>query len=184
MSSLCYPVSFTEALPVAESFSFCLVTLLSDVAQRDERLRGKVCWVGLFVICQNNTGEFVKGAHLVLCSFCQILGAVLDIMQLLLDICHNPEAHDKGIQNDTVDVSCLLTYINIARFWETLIKRSESKVCYATCNSNLNIWLADQLKNRSGQTCILNCRFTWQHRLFIWWNSQEHEIMLAPLPIN
>nr|ACO09726.1 Phosphatidylinositol 4-kinase alpha [Osmerus mordax] len=69
-----------EALPVAENFSFCLVTLLSDVAQRDESLRGK------------------------------ILGAVLDIMQLLLDICHNPEAHDKGIQNDTVDVSCLLTY--------------------------------------------------------------------------
>ncbi|XP_062340607.1 phosphatidylinositol 4-kinase alpha isoform X1 [Osmerus eperlanus] len=54
-----------EALPVAENFSFCLVTLLSDVAQRDESLRGK------------------------------ILGAVLDIMQLLLDICHNPEAHDK-----------------------------------------------------------------------------------------
>uniref|UniRef100_A0A3B4XC39 Phosphatidylinositol 4-kinase, catalytic, alpha a n=1 Tax=Seriola lalandi dorsalis TaxID=1841481 RepID=A0A3B4XC39_SERLL len=54
-----------EALPVAENFSFCLVTLLSDVAQRDETLRG------------------------------QILEAVMDIMQVLQDICKDPEAHDK-----------------------------------------------------------------------------------------
>lgn len=33
----------SEKLPVAENFSFSLVTLLSDVAQRDEMLRGKVC---------------------------------------------------------------------------------------------------------------------------------------------
>ncbi|XP_032426605.1 phosphatidylinositol 4-kinase alpha isoform X1 [Xiphophorus hellerii] len=55
-----------DALPVAENFSFCLVTLLSDVAQRDENFRG------------------------------QILEALMDIMQVLQDICKNPDAHDKG----------------------------------------------------------------------------------------
>uniref|UniRef100_A0A7N8Y8J7 1-phosphatidylinositol 4-kinase n=1 Tax=Mastacembelus armatus TaxID=205130 RepID=A0A7N8Y8J7_9TELE len=54
-----------EILPVAENFSFSLVTLLSDVAQRDETLRG------------------------------QILEAVMDIMQVLQDICKNADAHDK-----------------------------------------------------------------------------------------
>ncbi|CAM9283436.1 unnamed protein product [Lampetra planeri] len=54
-----------ETLPVAENFSFCLVTLLSDVTQRDETLRA------------------------------QILEAVMDIMQVLQDMCKNPEAHDK-----------------------------------------------------------------------------------------
>uniref|UniRef100_A0A3B5A9N8 Phosphatidylinositol 4-kinase alpha-like n=1 Tax=Stegastes partitus TaxID=144197 RepID=A0A3B5A9N8_9TELE len=54
-----------ETLPVAENFSFCLVTLLSDVAQRDETSRG------------------------------QILEAIMDIMQVLQDICKNPEEHDK-----------------------------------------------------------------------------------------
>ncbi|KAI4816275.1 hypothetical protein KUCAC02_008607 [Chaenocephalus aceratus] len=54
-----------ETLPVAENFTFGLVTLLSDVAQRDETLRG------------------------------QILEAIMDIMQILQDICKNPEVHDK-----------------------------------------------------------------------------------------
>ncbi|KAL0965736.1 hypothetical protein UPYG_G00285060 [Umbra pygmaea] len=54
-----------DILPVAENFSFCLVTLLSDVAQRHDASRG------------------------------QILEAVMDIMQVLLDICLKPEIHDK-----------------------------------------------------------------------------------------
>uniref|UniRef100_A0A8C7CIN3 Phosphatidylinositol 4-kinase alpha n=1 Tax=Oncorhynchus kisutch TaxID=8019 RepID=A0A8C7CIN3_ONCKI len=54
-----------DILPVAENFCFCLVTLLSDVAQRDDTLRG------------------------------QIVEAVMDIMQVLLDICLNSEGHDK-----------------------------------------------------------------------------------------
>ncbi|KAM3874586.1 phosphatidylinositol 4-kinase alpha isoform 2-T2 [Diretmus argenteus] len=54
-----------EILPIAENFCFSLVTLLSDVAQRDENLRG------------------------------QILEAVMDLMQVLQDICKTPEAHDK-----------------------------------------------------------------------------------------
>ncbi|XP_036792983.1 phosphatidylinositol 4-kinase alpha isoform X1 [Oncorhynchus mykiss] len=54
-----------DILPVAENFCFCLVTLLSDVAQRDDTLRG------------------------------QIVEAVLDLMQVLLDICLNSEGHDK-----------------------------------------------------------------------------------------
>ncbi|XP_049324443.1 phosphatidylinositol 4-kinase alpha isoform X3 [Astyanax mexicanus] len=54
-----------EILPVAENFCFCLVTMLSDVAQRDETLR------------------------------IQILEAVMDLMQVLLHACRNPEDQDK-----------------------------------------------------------------------------------------
>ncbi|KAK6322668.1 hypothetical protein J4Q44_G00074600 [Coregonus suidteri] len=54
-----------DILPVAENFCFCMGTLLSDVAQRDDTLRG------------------------------QILEAIMDIMKVLLDICLNPEGHDK-----------------------------------------------------------------------------------------
>lgn len=60
------PVLQRSILPVAENFCFCLGTLLSDVAQRDNTLRG------------------------------QILEAIMDIMQVLLDICLDPESHDKG----------------------------------------------------------------------------------------
>uniref|UniRef100_A0A8B9GXY5 Phosphatidylinositol 4-kinase alpha n=1 Tax=Astyanax mexicanus TaxID=7994 RepID=A0A8B9GXY5_ASTMX len=56
-----------EILPVAENFCFCLVTMLSDVAQRDETLR------------------------------IQILEAVMDLMQVLLHACRNPEDQDKGL---------------------------------------------------------------------------------------
>ncbi|XP_036434793.1 phosphatidylinositol 4-kinase, catalytic, alpha b isoform X1 [Colossoma macropomum] len=54
-----------ESLPMAENFSFCLVTLLSDVAQRDPESRT------------------------------QILEAIMEVMQSLLEICQAPENHDK-----------------------------------------------------------------------------------------
>ncbi|KAF7701078.1 hypothetical protein HF521_002243 [Silurus meridionalis] len=54
-----------ETLPVSENFCFCLVTMLSDVAQRDETLR------------------------------IQILEAVVDLMQVLLEMCRKPEDQDK-----------------------------------------------------------------------------------------
>uniref|UniRef100_A0A8B9FJ52 Phosphatidylinositol 4-kinase alpha n=1 Tax=Amazona collaria TaxID=241587 RepID=A0A8B9FJ52_9PSIT len=52
-------------LPVAENFSFCLVTLLSDVAYKDVSLRE------------------------------QILDAILQVMQFLLGMCQTPQMHDK-----------------------------------------------------------------------------------------
>ncbi|XP_048852256.1 phosphatidylinositol 4-kinase, catalytic, alpha b isoform X1 [Brienomyrus brachyistius] len=54
-----------EILPIAENFSFCLVTMLSDVAQRDPFSRG------------------------------QILEAVINLMQTLMEMCQAPENHDK-----------------------------------------------------------------------------------------
>uniref|UniRef100_A0A8B9JXZ0 1-phosphatidylinositol 4-kinase n=1 Tax=Astyanax mexicanus TaxID=7994 RepID=A0A8B9JXZ0_ASTMX len=54
-----------ESLPMAEIFSFCLVTLLFDVALRDPK------------------------------SCTQIVEAVMELMQSLLEICQAPENHDK-----------------------------------------------------------------------------------------
>ncbi|KAM6965038.1 phosphatidylinositol 4-kinase, catalytic, alpha b isoform 2-T2 [Aplochiton taeniatus] len=54
-----------EFLPVAENFSFCLVTLLADVAQRDPNSRA------------------------------QILEAIMEVMQGLQEMCQIPENHDK-----------------------------------------------------------------------------------------
>ncbi|XP_042561492.1 phosphatidylinositol 4-kinase alpha-like [Clupea harengus] len=54
-----------DTLPGAENFCFCLVTLLSDVAQQDEALRS------------------------------QILEAVMNLVQVLLEACQNPEGQDK-----------------------------------------------------------------------------------------
>ncbi|KAJ1093784.1 hypothetical protein NDU88_006876 [Pleurodeles waltl] len=52
-------------LPVSETFSFCLVTLLSDVAHRDTVFRA------------------------------QILEGILDVMQFLLGMCQSPQTQDK-----------------------------------------------------------------------------------------
>ncbi|XP_054851710.1 phosphatidylinositol 4-kinase alpha [Eublepharis macularius] len=52
-------------LPIAENFSFCLVTLLSDVAYRDAVLRE------------------------------QVLEAILQVMQVLLGMCQSPQIQDK-----------------------------------------------------------------------------------------
>nr|XP_020633259.1 phosphatidylinositol 4-kinase alpha [Pogona vitticeps] len=52
-------------LPVPENFSFCLVTLLSDVAYRDATLRE------------------------------QVIEAILQVMQVLLGMCQSPLAQDK-----------------------------------------------------------------------------------------
>ncbi|XP_028853001.1 phosphatidylinositol 4-kinase alpha-like isoform X3 [Denticeps clupeoides] len=55
-----------NALPAAENFSFCLVTVLFDVARRDPE------------------------------SNSQIMGTVMDVMQRLLEMCQTPENHDKA----------------------------------------------------------------------------------------
>ncbi|XP_055006647.1 phosphatidylinositol 4-kinase, catalytic, alpha b, partial [Boleophthalmus pectinirostris] len=54
-----------EFLPVAENFGFCLVTLLADVAQRDPHFKD------------------------------EILNTLMEVMQLLQEMCQIPDNHDK-----------------------------------------------------------------------------------------
>uniref|UniRef100_A0A8C5GWJ9 Phosphatidylinositol 4-kinase alpha n=1 Tax=Gouania willdenowi TaxID=441366 RepID=A0A8C5GWJ9_GOUWI len=54
-----------DFLPIAENFSFCLVTLLADVAQRDMDSRP------------------------------EILNTILEVMEALQEICQTPDNHDK-----------------------------------------------------------------------------------------
>uniref|UniRef100_A0A8C2DVQ4 Phosphatidylinositol 4-kinase alpha n=1 Tax=Cyprinus carpio TaxID=7962 RepID=A0A8C2DVQ4_CYPCA len=77
-----------ETLPIAENFSFCLVTMLSDVAQMDESMR------------------------------IQILEAVKNLMQVLQEMCQNIEGQDKGqygaIQNRTLFLGVHVKFLAVS----------------------------------------------------------------------
>ncbi|XP_069038183.1 phosphatidylinositol 4-kinase, catalytic, alpha b isoform X3 [Lepisosteus oculatus] len=102
-----------ESLPIAENFSFCLVTLLSDVAQRDASSRG------------------------------QILEAVMDAMQVLLEMCQTPESQDKEYLCRYA-VPCLL---GVARAFGRYSNTDESllsKLCPRVAPQSLRV--ADELE--------------------------------------
>lgn len=85
--------SHSELLPVAENFSFCLVTFLADVAQRDLDSRQEVCFL---MTLKYPINTILHIYLLVLLFIFQILNSIMEVMQALQDMCQTPDNHDKG----------------------------------------------------------------------------------------
>lgn len=97
--------SHSELLPVAENFSFCLVTLLADVAQRDLDFRQEVCFIMVLNVLLACVIHYIQ--LLVLLFIFQILITVMEVMQALQDMCQTPDNHDKGKKSTRARKICL-----------------------------------------------------------------------------